>query len=606
MRTPARRSTPSPSTLLVLALTTILVVAACDATPAPTGSAVPSPSVTPGGPSATPATSPVAPPASPSAEPSTAPATSSGALVPGTLAVTVSDRLRVRSAPRVADDSVRFTPVLPAGTPLVVTAGPVEASDYTWYRVAPIGVTLDHGVDQGWVAVADHDGTPWVAPAADPTPGYELAAVQVDPVAATMAAAKAEAGSVNAFGLALYKRLRAAEDLKNGDIVFSPYSIATAVAMARAGAKGQTAAQIDHVLRTGGWSDLESGVASLSAVLARRDGAWTVQGEEGPGTHYQAFRAANMAFGQRDYALEQAYLQRLSKTFRSGFGLVDYISDPDAARESINGWVSQQTLGRIPNLLAAPDVTSATRLVLVNAVYFKGEWARPFNEGDTVPRRFTRRDGSTLQVPTMDAWGEQEIPYAKGDGWRGTELRYLGPDAKTPLAMTIIQPTDLAAFERSLTTARLGGITRAMAAERRRLQVVTEASEAEGCPTFPYSTRLYLPKFGIDTREGLVPMLRAMGMTDAFDAATADFSGMTTQDKLHIGMVIHQANIDVDERGTEAAAATAVGMDTGGCTGPVAAVERTLRIDHPFLFLIRDLQTGAILFMGRVLEPSVR
>ena len=101
-------------------------------------------------------------------------------------------------------------------------------------------------------------------------------------------------------------------------------------------------------------------------------------------------------------------------------------------------------------------------------------------------------------------------------------------------------------------------------------------------------------------------MLKAMGITDAFDAATADFSGMTTQDKLHIGMVVHQANIDVDERGTEAAAATAVGMDTGGCTGPVPVTDRTLRLDRPFMFLVRDLQTGAILFMGRVLDPSKR
>jgi serpin B len=304
--------------------------------------------------------------------------------------------------------------------------------------------------------------------------------------------------------------------------------------------------------------------------------------------------------------LEQAYLQRISKTFRSGFGLVDFVADPAGARDAINGWVSQQTLGRIPSLLAPPDITAATRLVLVNAVYFKGEWAKTFNEGDTVPKRFTLVDGSTVQVPTMEAWGEQEIPFVKGDGWRGTELRYLGPDAKTPLAMTIVQPTDLAAFEKSLTPARLGAITKAMAAERRRLQVVTDASEAEGCPTYPYSTRLYLPKFGIETRTGLVPMLRAMGMADAFDAATADFSGMTTQDRLHIGMVIHQANIDVDERGTEAAAATAVGMDTGGCTGPVGATEKTLRVDHPFMFFIRDLQTGAILFMGRVLDPSKR
>ena len=542
----------------------MLVAGACDATPGPTASAAATPAASVAAPSGSPGGTPAAPADTPPPSPSSQPTTSSGELVPGAVAITVTDRLRVRSAPRVADDSIRYTPVLPVGTSLVVTAGPVEASGYAWYRVAPIGLSLDAGVDQGWVAVADHDGTPWVALAEDPTPGFELASVTTDALAASMTAAKAEARAVNAFGLALYQRLRADAD---GGIVFSPYSIATALSMARAGAKGETASQMDDVLRVVDWPAMESGVSSLATVLARRDGAWTVQGDEGSGTHYQAFRSANMAFGQRDYALEQAYLQRVSKTFRSGFGLVDFIADPSGARAAINGWVSRQTLGRIPELLGEPDVTSASRLVLVNAVYFKGEWAKTFNEGGTVPRTFTRADGSTVKVPTMEAWGEQLIPFAKGDGWRGTELRYLGPDNRTPLAMTIIQPTNLAAFEKALTPDRLGRITSAISAERRRLQAVSDAPEAEACPTYPYSTRLFLPKFGIDTKAKLVPMLKAMGIEDAFDSQVADFSGMTTQDRLFIGMVVHQANIDVDERGTEAAAATAVGMDTGGCTG---------------------------------------
>ena len=411
---------------------------------------------------------------------------------------------------------------------------------------------------------------------------------------------------MNAFGLAMYKRLRTDSELKSSGIVFSPYSIATALAMARAGAKGRTATQMDATLRADGWPDLAGGVSSLATVLARRDGAWTVQGDGVSGTHFQAFRSANMAFAQRDYVLERAYLQRVSKTFRSGFGLVDFVADPGAARDAINGWVSRQTLGRIPTLLEPPDVTGATRLVLVNAVYFKGEWAKPFEDGGTSPRTFTLGDGTTVKVPTMNVFGDQEIPIATGNGWRGTELRYLGPDERTPLAMTIIEPTDLAAFEASLTSDRLHRITAAITAEERRISVVSDPPENEACSTYPYATHLFLPKFGIDTRAKLKPMLEAMGIHDAFDAQAADFSGMTTHDQLHIGAVIHQANIDVDERGTEAAAATAVGMDTGGCTGPVPLKERTLRIDHPFVFFIRDQQTGAILFMGRVLDPAKR
>jgi serpin B len=605
MRSPARRSQRPSTRVLVLAVTTMLVASACDATTVPTASPAAAPLATGG---ATPSTtvSPTAPSELPSRTPTPSePATSSGALVPGSLAITVTDRLRMRSAPRVAEDSIRFTPLLPIGTPLVVTAGPVEASDYTWFRVAPIGFTLDRGIDQGWVAIADHDGTPWVALSDDPTPGFELASVTTDPVAATIAAAKREAASVNGFGLALYQRLRADAELKGTGIVFSPYSIVAALAMARAGAKGETASQMDDVLRSAGWPAMGSGIASLATVLGRRDGAWTVQNESGRNeTHAQALRIANMAFAQRDFALEQAYLRRVSETFRAGFGLVDYIGDAAGARDAINGWVSRQTLGRIPKLLGPQDVTDATRLVLVNAVYFKAEWTVPFMDGDTVPRQFTRADGSTVRVPTMEAWGEQEIPIVKGDGWRATELRYIGPDARTPLAMTIVQPADLAAFEKGLTPTTLGRITASLAAERRTLQVLTD--RFEDCSTYPYSAHLFMPTFGIETKAKLNPMLLAMGMRDAFASGKADFSGMTTQDRLYIGFVIHQANIDVDERGTEAAAATAVGMDTGGCTGPVARSEKTLRLDHPFLFFVRDLQTGAILFMGRVLDPSQR
>jgi serpin B len=608
MRSPARQSTVSASAMLVLIAMVVLVAWACDATPGPTAPGRQTAAPTATIPTPAPTGTPVATAEAPSPEPSsTQPATAAGDLVPGALAITVTDRLRVRSAPRVADDSLKYAPVLPVGTTLVVTAGPVVASGFTWYRVAPVGLALDDGVDQGWVAVADHDGTPWVALSSDPTPGFELASVTTDPVATSMMAAKREAGAVNAFGLDLYRRLRSTADLKGRGLIFSPYSIVTALSMARAGAKGATASQMDDALRVNGWPELGTGISSLATVLARRDGAWTVQSDEGkPGTHYQAFRSANMAFGQRDYALEQSYLRRVSQVFRSGFGLVDFIADPGAARDAINGWVSRQTLGRIPSLLEPADVTQITRLVLVNAVYFKGEWAVPFDDGGTVPRRFTLADGAAVQVPTMEVRGGQEIPYARGDGWRGTELRYLGPDDRTPLAMTIIQPRDLAAFEKSLTRDRLGGVTKAIAAERRKLQVVSDPPEAEACPTYPYSTHLFMPKFGIDTRAKLVPMLKTMGIHDAFDAAVADFGGMTTQDKLHIGMVIHQANIDVDERGTEAAAATAVGMDTGGCTGPVPVAEKTLRLDHPFLFFVRDLQTGAILFMGRVVDPSKR
>jgi serpin B len=407
---------------------------------------------------------------------------------------------------------------------------------------------------------------------------------------------------MNRFGLAMYKRLRSSEALAGKGIVFSPYSIATALAMARAGAAGDTASEMDDVLRAADWASLATGTSSLAQVLARRDGAWIVEGDGGKGTHFLALRIANMAFAQDGYALEQAYLERVSQTFRSGVGLVDYIADPDAARATINRWVGVQTMGRIPELLEPPDVSSRTRLVLVNAVYFKGEWLVPFF--GTVPRAFTTAAGKELRVPTMEARGEQAIPLASGTGWRATELRYLSPDDHQ-LAMTIVVPDDLAAFEKGFNADRLAAVTKAVAREHARLQETSDAAP-EACPEYAYSTRLFLPKFGTETRAELGDMLVAMGMPLAFDDANADFSGMTKEDRLSIGFVIHQANIDVDERGTEAAAATAVGMDTGGCTGPVPRTEKTLRVNKPFLYLIRDLQTGAILFMGRVTDPTQR
>ena len=543
-----------------------------------------------------------APAAPPAATPG--PSGDTGSLVPGVLAETVTDDLRVRSAPRVADDSIRHAPLLPNGTQLVVTAGPVRANDYTWYRVAPLAFDLDDGVDQGWVAVADHDGTPWVAPVDDPTPGFTLASVSAEPIDPSMAAAKARADEINRFGLAMYRRLRAMDELDGKGIVFSPYSIATALAMARAGAAGDTASEMDHVLRADDWASLSKGTSSLAQVLARRDGAWMVEGDGDRGAHFLALRIANMAFAQEGYALEQAYMERVSRTFRSGVGLVDYIRQTDAARDTINRWVGVQTMGRIPKLLTPPDVTPDTRLVLVNAVYFKGEWLVPFEQGNTVSHTFTTAAGKEIRVPTMETYGGQAIPIASGDGWRATELSYQSPD-EHPLAMTIVVPDNLVTFEKGLNGDQLASVTRAIAREHARIGKVIEPSEPDGCGEYAYQAHLFLPKFGTETRAELSRPLMAMGMPLAF-GSSADFSGMTKEDALYIGTVIHQANIDVDERGTEAAAATAVGMDTGGCTGPQPATLKTFRVNKPFVYFIRDLQTGAILFMGRVTDPTKR
>jgi serpin B len=522
------------------------------------------------------------------------------------LAITVTDDLRARSQPRVAENSVKYAPLLPKGTQLTVLGGPVDASGYTWVEVAPVGFALRGGVDSGWVAIADHDGTPWVAPAADDTPGYELASVRVDRRAPRLADAKAAAVAQNAFGIALYKRMLRDPvlNLAGKGVVMSPYSIVTALAMARAGAKGDTAVEIDKVLRVTDWNSLGAGLNALDQKLTSRDAAWTDYENK---QHWLKLRTANMGFAQDGYAIDPVYLERIAETFGAGAGLVDYIHDKDGALAAINGWVSRQTVGRIPKLLVPENLTEDTRLVLVNAVYLKAEWESPFDPGQTGRRTFTTLAGKQVKVPTMTRTGDQDMVLATGDGWRATELRYRGAEDKSPLAITLVMPDDLRAFERSLSPELLAKVQARVRAEEKRQQKVEYTGSGDmDCGEYAYNVRLFLPKFGTDTRAKLNEPLAAMGMRLAFNRLAADFSGITTADQLYIAMVIHQANIDVDEAGTEAAAATAVGMETGGCTGPDPRTTEVLRFNKPFLYVIRDVETGAILFMGRVVDPTVR
>jgi serine protease inhibitor len=597
--------------LPVAILIAVMLVASCGdagtASPPPSGSTpTPAAPATPGAPSAPPL-APATP--APAATPTPAPgSTDTTAFAPGALAVTVSDSIRVRSQPRVSDDSVRYQPLLPTGTQLVITGGPTRASGYTWYRVVPLDVTLDGGVEEGWVAVADHDGTPWVALADDPTPGFELASVATKRQAPSVAAARDGAAGVNGFGLSLYRELLR-EISRSGDpvnVVVSPTSVALALTMARAGARGTTATELDGLLGASGWDALSSGMSSLQQLLASRDTAWT----DWDGTaHALALRIANAAFAQDGWAIREDFLQRIDGALGAGLGLLDYQGDPEAAREAINAWVARQTAGRIPRLLNPSDVSELTRLMLVNAVYLKAQWETEFQDGATTDRTFTLPDGAAEQVPTMTLRGGQSVPYASGSGWRATELRYLGANGSTPLAMTLILPDDLARFEQNLTTAKLSTIADKLAGERNGLQRLTDDGTTvdPSCSTYAYEVHLFMPRFGIDTRADLQSVLKAIGMVTAGDSATADFSGITDPSSVSISRVIHQANIDVDEHGTEAAAATAIGMDTtGGCGQPQPKRTITLRLNKPFLFVLRDVQTGAILFLGHVVDPAVR
>jgi serpin B len=452
--------------------------------------------------------------------------------------------------------------------------------------------------------MAGKDGEPWIALPEPEIAGIELAQADVARAPADPAAAKTAAASINAFGLDLLRAMLADGTLEpDENAVFSPTSIALALAMARAGAKGETASQMDAVLHATGWDELGPGLNALDQALAARNATWRDESLDPP-TRELALRIANAAFAQRGWAIVQSYLDAIASTFGGGLRLVDYKADPEAARKLINAWVSRQTTKRIPELLKPEIVQRDNRLWLVNAIYLKANWATEFDKSATKPLPFTRLDGSRVQVPTMSQ--QATIPYASGTGWKATELRYTS-GADFPLAMTLILPDDLASFEKELTASGLRGIVGKLETADDHLddQVACEGTEPRCCH-HPYDVKVFLPRFGIETGGiDLVEVLKSMGMRLA-TGPTADFSGITSPSELYIAAVIHQANIDVDEKGTEAAAATAVGASTtGGCGSSEPLKVITLHLDRPFLFVLRDVETGAVLFMGRVVDPSV-
>lgn len=395
-----------------------------------------------------------------------------------------------------------------------------------------------------------------------------LALAAVPRAATTPADASAGAAAINAFGFDLLGKV-----LPVGESgVFSPASIALALAMARAGARGATATQMDTVLHAAASDGHAGWLNALDAALASRSG--TFKNTAGEDAHV-TLRIANAAFGQRDLAFQAAYLDALASRFGAGVRLVDYKTQAEAARIAINAWVKDQTEQRIPELIQKGVIDGLTRLVLVNAIYLKAAWQTPFMADGTKPADFTKLDGSMIQVPTMHE--TVEVPYAEGTGWRAVELPYVGGS----LALDVIVPDDIAAFEASL--------------DAQRFDAIAAALET-------YSVDLSFPKFGVETMASLQDALTALGMPDAFDGQKADFSGMTTDERLYITAVVHQANLDVDEKGTEASAATAV---VAGTTS-LPANQTILKVDRPFLFALRDVPTGAILFLGRVLEPVIR
>jgi len=392
------------------------------------------------------------------------------------------------------------------------------------------------------------------------------------------------AAELNDFGFDLLRHLDS-----SGNLCASPTSVALALAMIEPGAKGQTAAEMATVLHSFGAADQDGEIVALLDSLRSKTFYADSNGqplEQGASPDPAApdpivqLNVANQAFLQKSMPFDEKYLDDIRSTFGSGIGTLDFNADPEAARLAINKWANDQTNGRIPSILQPGDIQTATRLALADAIYLKAAWDRPFDPTLTKSRNFTTAAGSVVSVPTMAS--ELQLAYAAGKGYRAVEL----PMAGNSLTMTIVEPDDMAAFVGSLDETRLAAI------------VAAESSS---------DVELTLPRFSIDTRFDLTQTLAAMGMPTVFSDA-ADLSGIAPVSPLNpqgleIAKVVHQANIDVVEQGTTAAAVTvAIGVAAGIPETPPTHVQ--FNVDKPFVYLIRDTSSGAVLFMGRVDDPS--
>jgi serpin B len=374
------------------------------------------------------------------------------------------------------------------------------------------------------------------------------------------------ARSVNAFGIDLWRQI------ERGDQALSPASIAVALAMTLAGAGGETAAQMARVLHLDG--DLAAYHLSAGAALERWQ-SWD-----------ELLAVANRLFLERRYPLEQPFVALIHDRYDAPIELMDLALAPERARAEINRWVAEQTRERIKDLIPPNGIDSLTRLVLTNAIYLRAKWLKPFDVDATRPADFHLDGGAVRQVPTMHASGQYRVGQL-GD----VQLLEL-PYRDAELAMLFVLPKardGLDDLEGSLSADRLDAWVGNLS---------------------PQYADIALPKFRVApaTSLGLSKPLKAMGMTDAFDQALADFSSMANPpspaDRLHIKEAYHKAFVEVDESGTEAAAATAVVMKIRCAPGSPPTAPFVFRADHPFLFLLRDSGTGAVLFLGRTTNPA--
>jgi serpin B len=366
----------------------------------------------------------------------------------------------------------------------------------------------------------------------------------------------------NRFALSLYRQIVGAPEVQDRNLFLSPFSLSAALAMTYAGADGETAQEMAEVLEV----QAEEAVfhQELGALMADLNG-------DKPGRGYQLYIASRL-FGQQDWPFEEAFLTLNQQHYGAALQELDYCAQPEQARATINDWVAGQTMDKIEELFPEGQFDCNTALALVSAIYFKADWAEQFDPDATADRPFRLLSGETVSVPTMSA--ELAIHVAEQSDLTMLDIAYQDDE----LSMVILLPAEpdgLPELEASLEPERIE-------------QLIADS--------VPDELSVELPRFEIRSKPEVKQALIDLGMVTAFDPGAADFSRMASGPPLAVDDVVHEAYVLVDEKGTEAAAASGVEMTFRAAPLPI-------QVAHPFLFLIRDRLTESILFMGRVVDP---
>ena len=379
------------------------------------------------------------------------------------------------------------------------------------------------------------------------------------------------------FAFDLYAQLRTQE----GNLFFSPYSVSTALAMTWAGACGPTEQQMAQTLHFAECIDPNTPAAreAFHSTFGQLIEQLNRQGRKG----VYKLSVANALWGQKDFKFLESFIELNNRYYHAGLENVDFVNKTELTRQKINRWIEAETQGKIKDLIPPGALNARTRLVLTNAIYFKGDWAEQFDKKQTQDEPFYSSHEQTVQTPLMHRKGRYKYGkyvsnrYARGVDVQILELPYKGND----LSMVVLLP------------------------EKGYLRPIEEDLSAETLTAWTSQLRsqevdVFLPKFKMTAQFSLARMLSAKGMPDAFDPGSADFSRMTGTKGLFISDVLHKAFVEVNEEGTEAAAATGVMMALSGAMGEPPV----FRADRPFVFVIRDNATGSILFVGRVADPT--